>query len=282
MIMELTELNFLDLNNLDLKKYNYSDIESKLSAIRTKNATDETIKREILACNKIIEYSLYLEDVLEIIFNKIYAETEKTLSGVDCLIYALYYRNCCYLISSYESCLSGFVNTTNLTLRSVSETIGMIYYLEIKRSEKEAELLIKRELQELNTDETKIIKSKFNHFNPSEIRKILYEKDKLEKIRKQYDDLSKITHPSVKGTFASYTEDPKVIHDALTGIIFFGISNIIAIWEVNYNILNQNKITKYNFALEKIIKEFGIPSFDIIPDKPEIVKKLKIRDYGNC
>ena len=57
---------------------------------------------------------------------------------------------------------------------------------------------------------------------------------------------------------------------------------MIAIWEVNYNILNQNKIAKYNFVLEEIIKEFGTPSFDIIPDNPKIVNKLNIRNYGSC
>jgi hypothetical protein len=282
MLRKLTGVNVLDLNDLELEEYRYSNIKSNLDAIRTKNAIDETIQREILACNKIIEYSLYLNNALEILFSKKCAETEKTLSEVDSLIYILYYRNCCYLISSYESCLSGFVNTTNLTLRSISETTEMIYYLEIKRNEKEVELLIKRELQELNIDEIKIIKSKFNYFNPSEIRKKLYKKDKIEKIHKQYEDLSKITHPSVKGTLASCTEDPKVIRDALLGIVFLGVSSIIAIWEVNYNVLNQNKITKYDFALERIIKEFGIPSFDIIPDNSEIVNKLNIKNYGSC
>ncbi|QIB91004.1 hypothetical protein [Methanosarcina mazei] len=282
MIIELTGVNVLDLNDLELEKYKYSNIESKLSAIRTKNATDETIQREILACNKIIEYSLYLKDALEIIFSKTYIETEKTLNEVNSLIYSLYYRNCCYLISSYESCLSGFVNTTLLSLRSISETTEMIYYLHIKRNDKEAELFLKKELNELNTEETQIVKSRLNHFNPSVIRKLLYEKDKIEQIRKGYENLSRIAHPSIKSVFASYIEDLKVIHDALIGIIFFGISNIIATWEVYHNILNQNKIVKYNFALEEIIKIFGTPSYDIIPDNPKIVNKLNIRNYGSC
>ena len=176
----MENVNVLDLNDLELEKYSYSNIESKLNATRTKNATDGTIQREIRACNEIIEYSLYLKDALEIIFSKIYAETEETLSEVDSLIYALYRRNCCYLISSYESCLSGFVNTTHLTLRSISETIEMIYYLQIKRNEKEAELFLKKELQELNTDEIKIIKSKLDYFKPSKIRETLYENDKTD------------------------------------------------------------------------------------------------------
>lgn len=282
MLRKLTGVNVLDLNDLELEKYRYSNIESKLSAIRTKSTTEETIQREILACNKIIEYTLYLNDALEIIFSKKYAETEKTLSEVDSLIYALYYRNCCYLISSYESCLSGFVNTTHLSLRSISETTEMIYYLHLKRNEEEAKLFIKKELNELNTEETQIVKSKLSHFKPSVIRKLLYEKNRIEQIRKEYEDLSRRAHPSIKSALASYIEDLKVIHDALIGIVFFGISNIIATWEVYHNILNQNKIVKYNFALEEIIKEFGTPSFDIIPDNPKIVNKLNIRNYGSC
>ena len=278
----MENVNVLDLNDLVLEKYSYSNIESKLSATRTKNTIEDTIQREILACNKIIEYTLYLNDALEIIFSKTYAETEKTLSEVDSLIYALYYRNCCYLISSYESCLSGFVNTTHLALRSISETIGMIYYLHINRNEKGAELLIKYELNELNTEETKTFNRQFNYLKPAEIRKILYERDKIEKIRKQYEDLSKVAHPSAKSALASYIINPEVIQDALKGIVFLGVSNMIAIWEVNYDILNQNKIVKYNLALEEIIKEFGTPSFDLIPDKSEIVNKLKIRNYGSC
>lgn len=269
----------MDIKDLKLENYRYIDLESKIRATINKNMADETLQNEIKVCNKIIEYSLYLRDAFKILSYKIAIETGKRQKEINSLIFALYLRNCDYLISSYELCTSGFINATIVIQRSIFEANEGMYFLHIKENDRAADLFVKKETQQLSNEERREIKNEFNYFKPSEIRKILYEDTKKTKLNDLYEDISRRAHPSIKSTFASYIEDPEFIRDSLRGIIFVGIANIVAFWEVNYNTFNQYKITKVDFILNKTVKELGVLPYDMIPSNPKIIDKIKIRNY---
>lgn len=264
-----------------LSSCDYSEVESKLKEVRTKELENDLIQHEIEIYKDIIEYSLYLYQATNKIYNAIYKSTGITVNEKDTWISRMYEKNCIYLISAYELCRYGFINPAYVILRSVFEVVDQIYLVQF--TSVESNLFLKMELNDqtqLIKADTEEIRRKYNYFSPKKVRDILYEENttKLAEIEEFYKSISKRAHASVKSSHSSFTVDQDMLDDTLLGILSLGIANLIAYWEVRFDVFNDNEIRKFDFILKKIRRDCDVIPFDIIPNKPNILSSVKFKD----
>ncbi len=271
----------MGIDELNLSNCNYSEVESKLKEVRTRELENGLIQHKMEICEDIIEYSLNLYQATNKIYNAKYISTGITVNEKDTWISRMYEKNCIYLISAYELCRYGFINPAYVVLRSVFEVVDQIYLMRLTGIE--SDLFLKMELKDqtpLSEADTKKIKHKYSYFSPSKVKKILYEENtkKLSDITEFYGLISKRAHACVNSSNSSFTVDQGMLDDTLIGILSLGIANLIAYWEVRFDIFNDNEIRKFDFILKKIRRDCDVIPFDIIPNKSNILASVKFKN----
>lgn len=253
-------------------KGTYGEINEKLK--NRKDIISVNFFKETVLIEEIIEESFYLSKIID---NRILTKVKKTgrkLYGPKALPPTLFKRNNHYLIASYKLALDGLNNPCGLILRSVFETILQLYLVHLTREE--ARLFYKKEVNKLTPVEEKEVKKKYQYFKPKFIRELLYEGDKLDQHIKFYEALSISAHPSIKQAYGDFSYKEENTKDNLWLIMMLGCANIIAFGEIYHKLLESSVAQN----LEELIKRIALEleSYpDLIPNKPEYKRKLKLK-----
>jgi len=133
---------------------------------------------------------------------------EKPFEGPRALIPMYYERNWHYLWGSYELVKVSLNNQCVELLRTVYESIQMMYY-NIVADETDSEFFYKWQTKQLKEEDKKIFKNKYQWFKPAFIMKELYSPDMYLKQRQFYEDLSITSHPNIKWTGSDFGDRPE-------------------------------------------------------------------------
>lgn len=257
--------------SIKIKKRSYSEID--LIFQEKDNLISNKFSVKINLVQEMLENLFYLIDTMNNIILEEYKRTNNKLDGPAALIPHLFEKNSHYLVAAHKLSLLGLINPSNSMLRSIFECISQIYLLHL--TEKEAELIYKREVGILTDEEKTELRKKYRYMSPKMARDILYHNKKKTKLSEFYSSISTSTHPSIKGIRCDIELNYDSLDHTIYGILALGAANIIAFLEVYLDRLDENIIENSMELLDKIDKEYG-SMVDIVPNNPLFSEKLKI------
>ncbi len=232
----------------------------------------EKYANKVNLIEEVMGHSLYLSDIIDSIIQKEYESTGKVQDDLDSYIVFLYKRNIHYLIASYKLSIIGLFNPSKATARAFFEGITQLYLLYLTKEP--AILFLKREMGTLSSAEEKEYADEYNYFSAKCVRQLLYDEKREKVIENFYDSISEYTHPRIEGVLGDMELDDKSIKDNFDGLIALGLANIFAIKEVYSNKFDGKIDALIEKLLKKVVDETG-GFIQIVPNKPEFIKKLK-------
>ncbi|WP_321430526.1 hypothetical protein [uncultured Methanolobus sp.] len=256
---------------LDENKLTYEYIDSIFKARINDNLATHANMVSVFHIG--IETSLCLNESLQLKFLEKSKVTGKSFSGPQSFVSLLFLRNSNYLIATEELALRGLANSSYLNLRVVFEGITLIYLLYL--TEIEASLFYKKQLGILTPKEESDLKKKYNWLGPKTVRSILYSGEKKDQLEMFYHELSNFAHASVKGLMMDIESKKGVVGDILGTGLMLMVSNLIAIYDIYFDIIEEKEKKKIEQTCDEIVKELEGQWPDLAPNSPEFIDKLK-------
>lgn len=257
------------------RKESYNEINKKFENREELISLD--FHKETVLIKEIIEESFHFHEILNDLIRAKFKETGKKLDGPEAILHFLFSRNNHYLIASYTLALKGLNNPSYTILRSVYETILHSYMLHL--TDEEAKLFFKFETNQLTSEEERKVNRKYQRFAPRIIRKLLYEGQKLDKIKKFYEHVSISAHPSIKHAMGDFGYDKETTKDHFYLLLSLGIANIIAFSEVYFDSIKPTVAKELEELIKRVALELEAYP-DLIPNKPKYKDKLKLEIYS--
>jgi len=260
----------MNANNAQSER-SFQEIESIFN--KRIELTSSTHQEEILLVKELLTRSFYYIDLIHQKLAETSIATDKKINIQQALPNLYFQRNVHYLYGMFELCTRGLTNQAIALARVVFETILETYACLLDAEC--ADLIFKRETDTLSEEDIKKLK-KLDYLGPKIIRNRLFTDEKRKNTEKFYKQLSKISHPGIEGLSSEVDFNANDTQDKLRAILTLGTSNIIVVSEAYYSAIPQDEMKKTDILLNRVFKSLQfIPT--LVPDKPDLLTKLKIK-----